>query len=187
MQDESPEESDGSCEMKVVFDAQTFLRQRAGGISRVFTELIRGFDEDNSLEVEVRLPFQTTNNALLSASLPHRGLRTTPDWLPRGLLYAPAWLRGRRIQGVPDVVHRTYYSKRFLGAPSGAVQVTTIYDMIPELFAGTEGFTSSHLAKRQYVESCDLVICISESTRQDMTEVYGDIAHRTVVVRVKRN
>ncbi len=86
------------------------------------------------------------------------------------------------MNGDVDLVHHTYYSKRFLGAPQGVRQVTTVYDMIPELFAGTVGFTATHLAKRSYVESCDLVICISESTRQDMIEVYGDIAQRTVVV-----
>jgi glycosyltransferase involved in cell wall biosynthesis len=79
-------------------------------------------------------------------------------------------------------VHHTYYGARFLGAPAGVRQVTTVYDMIPELFAGTDSFTGSHLAKRQYVEACELVICISESTRQDMVSVYGDIARNVRVI-----
>ena len=174
--------TDWSDGMKVAIDAQTFLRQRTGGISRLFTDLIREFDEDGSLGVSAVLPFRITNNALLPAAIPRRGLRTTPEWLPRGLLYGPAWIRGRRIKGEPDVVHHTYYSRRFLGAPPGATQVTTVYDMIPELFAGTKGFTATHLAKRAYVEASDLVICISESTRQDMEQVFGDVAQESVVI-----
>jgi glycosyltransferase involved in cell wall biosynthesis len=84
--------------------------------------------------------------------------------------------------GDPDIVHHTYYSARFLGRTGRAKHVTTVCDMIPELFAGTEQFTATHLQKRQYVEECDLVICISESTRQDMVETYGDIARNVRVI-----
>lgn len=170
------------CSMEVYYDPQTFLRQRAGGISRLFTDLIREYDETPELDVEAVLPFRLSNNTIAARELPHRRIRSTPAWLPRGVLYAPWWLRGSWLPGRCDILHHTYYSHRFLGAPDGARQVTTVYDMIPELFADTEGFTASHLAKRLYVETCDLVICISESTRQDMLEIYGDIAHRTVVV-----
>lgn len=168
--------------MKVHFDPQTFLRQRAGGISRLFTDLIREFDEDPALGVAATLPFRISNNDSAAQDLAHRGIRATPSWLPRGVLYAPWWVRGSRLPEGCDVVHHTYYSRRFLGAPRGVRQVTTVYDMIPELFAGTAHFTSTHLDKRTYVETCDLVICISESTRQDMVSLYGDIARRTVVV-----
>ena len=168
--------------LRVAYDPQIFLRQRAGGVSRLFTELIREFDGDKGLGVNALLPFSTTNNALLTAALPERSFRTTPSWLPRGLLYAPWWVRGPRVGRHLDIVHHTYYGRRFLGAPDGSLQVTTIYDMIPELFSGVQGFTASHLAKREYVRECDLVICISESTRQDLVEVYGYQPERTVVV-----
>jgi glycosyltransferase involved in cell wall biosynthesis len=80
------------------------------------------------------------------------------------------------------VVHHTYYSGRFLGTRRDVKQVTTVYDMIPELFVGTASFTATHLEKREYVETCELVICISESTRQDMVSVYGDIARNVHVI-----
>jgi glycosyltransferase involved in cell wall biosynthesis len=81
-----------------------------------------------------------------------------------------------------DVVHHTYYGARFLRASPGAAKVTTVHDMIPELFAGSEHFTATHLEKRRYVELCDLVICVSESTRRDMVSLYGDIAHKVRVI-----
>ncbi len=168
--------------MKVLFDAQTFMRQRTGGISRLFVDLIREFDTEACLDVQADLSFRLSNNRHAAAGLSHRGLRVTPGWLPRGVLYAPWWLSGAPLAKGYDVVHHTYYSERFLGASAGAAQATTVYDMIPELFAGSEHFTSTHLQKQRYVESCDLVICISESTRRDMVSIYGDIADNVHVI-----
>jgi len=161
--------------MRVFFDAQTFMRQRTGGISRLFTDLIREFDADPSLGVEAQLPFRLSNNQYAARDLAYRGMRVTPAWLPRGVAYAPWWMRGTGPERGNSIVHHTYYSGRFLGS-SKAKQVTTVYDMIPERFAGTDQFTATHLDKRDYVARCDLVICISESTRQDMIAEYGDVA-----------
>lgn len=168
--------------MRVFYDAQTFLRQRTGGISRLFTDLIREFDSHPTLEVEPLLPLKLTNNLYLRNDLPHRGMKVTPSWLPRGALYAPWWLAGSRTKSSPEIVHRTYYSSRFLGVEPSVKQVVTVYDMIPELFADSEHFTATHLAKKQYVQECDLVICISESTREDMESIYGDLAKNVKVI-----
>ena len=168
--------------MQVVFDAQTFMRQRTGGISRLFTDLVREFDGDSSLGVEATLPFRLSNNRHAADGLADRGLSATPAWLPRGVLYAPWWFRGARPASGYDIVHHTYYSGRFLRVEPRSAHVTTVYDMIPELFAGSDHFTATHLQKRHYVEACDLVICISESTRSDMVSVYGDVAANVHVI-----
>ena len=168
--------------MRVSYDPQTFLRQRSGGISRLFTDLIKEFDTDPSLGVEVSLPFKASNNVYLANELSGRGLKSMPNWIPRGALYAPWWVRGAKVHQGLEIVHRTYYSQRFLGAPKHVKQVVTIHDMIPELFADSEYFTATHLAKRNYVKECDLVICISESTRKDLKEIYGDLSNNTVVI-----
>jgi glycosyltransferase involved in cell wall biosynthesis len=166
----------------VCFDPQTFLRQRTGGISRLFTDLVRSFSADPSLGVTAEVSLRLSNNAYLGADLADLGYRTTPGWLPRSVLYGPWWLRGAHYPKTADLVHHTYYSRRFLDPGSSRPQVTTVYDMIPELFAGTEGFTASHLQKREYVAHCDLVICISESTKQDMLDRFGRPRGRVVVV-----
>lgn len=168
--------------MRVSYDPQTFLRQRTGGISRLFVDLIREFDNDSSLNVEATLPLRFSNNFHLEQELPNRRIKSTPGWLPRGALYAPWWLNGKRIQGGAEIVHRTYYSPRFLGTRKQVKQAVTVYDMIPELFADSEYFTATHLAKKRYVQECDLVICISESTKQDMLSIYGDIGKNVVVI-----
>ncbi len=168
--------------VEVCFDSQTFLRQRVGGISRLFTDLVAQFDADPGLGVHAVLPFSVSNNSYARRDLPSRSVAQTPEWLPRGLLYVPHWLRGARFPRAADIVHHTYYSRRFLAKDGRWPQVTTVYDMIPELFAGTSDATATHLQKRDYVATCDLVICISESTRQDMENFYGSIARRTVTI-----
>lgn len=167
---------------RVLYDPQTFLRQRVGGISKFFAELIRQFDDHPELEVEPVLRFHRTNNMHAEATLPYRGVSSSPAWLPRGVLYAPWWITGNRGERDVDVVHHTYYDRRFLTRSSSVARVVTVYDMIPELFAGTEHFTASHLAKREFVESADLVICISEATRDDMVATYGDGGGRVSVI-----
>lgn len=79
-------------------------------------------------------------------------------------------------------MHHTYYDERFLVPLQGALRACTVYDMIPELFRGTRHYTGSHLAKRRFVEMADLIICISESTRRDLLEIYGEPRGKVVVV-----
>ena len=162
--------------MDVLYDAQTFLRQRRGGISRLFSHLISQFDADPGLGVNVSLPFCWSNNAHITNDLPHRRLRKTPSWVPREVLYGAHLLRRSGGSRPVDLVHHTYYSRQFLRDRGRTPQVVTVYDMIPELFAGTPNSTGSHLHKRDYVAACDLVICISDSTRHDMEAVYGSLA-----------
>ena len=168
--------------VRVHYDPQTFMRQRTGGISRLFTDLVASFDADPSLGVEPEITFRLSNNQHAATDLAYRGTRATPHWLPRGAMYAPWWLRGGRGRAGCDLVHHTYYSGRFLGAPSGAKQVTTVYDMIPELFADSGVHTGSHLQKRRYVEECDLVICISESSRRDLESLFGPVPGEVRVI-----
>ena len=159
--------------VKVAFDPQTFLRQRSGGISRLFTDLIAAFDQDPALGIAPELPFTWVNNRHAATDLASRGIKAAPHWLPREVLYAPWILRGLPQAGDAAIVHHTYYSRRFLGSTGKARRACTIYDMIPEKFAGTDWFTGSHLAKLDYVQHSDLVICISESTREDLLEHVG--------------
>lgn len=169
-------------QMRVLYDAQTFLRQRRGGISRLFAQLIAQFDADPGLGVTADLPFRWSNNTHVTNDLTHRALRRPPSWLPREVLYGAHLLRRPGRPSAADLVHHTYYSRQFLQERGHTPQVITVYDMIPELFAGTPEATGTHLQKRDYVSTCDLVICISESTRRDMVEVYGDLAENVVTI-----
>jgi glycosyltransferase involved in cell wall biosynthesis len=54
--------------------------------------------------------------------------------------------------------------------------------MIPEIFAGSDWFTGTHLSKREYVQQSDVIICISQSTRDDLLRIYGDVSAEIFVI-----
>jgi glycosyltransferase involved in cell wall biosynthesis len=80
----------------------------------------------------------------------------------------------RRAARRADILHHTYFHPRFMAGGSRARHVCTVYDMIPELYPESFPTRDPHLAKRRYVANCDMVLCISESARQDLIDVYGD-------------
>jgi glycosyltransferase involved in cell wall biosynthesis len=166
--------------MKVGFDEQVFLAQRRGGISRYVVNLVQSLRADPSLGVEPALGWRFGPNAhAVEAGLG----RTLPVLDPLCDGRAAAVGRGgyylanspaRRAVRKADVLHYTYTHPRFFAPRFRGLRVCTVYDMIPELFPESFPERDPHVAKRRYVESCDVVVCISESTRRDLVRIYGD-------------
>ena len=163
--------------MTVGYDEQVFLAQRRGGISRYFVSLIEQLRAAPDLGLEPvpgwRLaPNEHAAEAGLSRVPP--GLGRVPA-AERAVCYLTNTPARRRAQAT-DVLHHTYYHPRFLAPGSRARHVTTIHDMIPELFPDSFSGPNPHLAKRAYVERSDLIICVSQSARDDLVAVYGTLA-----------
>lgn len=164
--------------MRVRYDNQIFVQQRHGGISRYFVELIRAFQQNAGLGVEPELGWRWTRNAhALEADLG----RPLPLLGAKGVTLRWANRLAHRSQPSADLLHATYYHPRDM--PRGAERplVVTIYDMTPELFPQLFAAGNPHMAKRDYVARASLILCISESTRSDLTAVYGDIEAPVVV------
>ena len=81
----------------------------------------------------------------------------------------------------PNIVHETYYSESAY-APKGARRVITVYDMVSERFPEEFGGSQFTATKKVAVLRADHVLCISESTRRDLIELFGLAAERTSVV-----
>lgn len=80
-----------------------------------------------------------------------------------------------------DIIHETYYSIKPTGL--GKFRVLTVYDMIHELFS--EEFTNDSIttkAKKAAISRADHIICISESTRQDLHRLLEIDKSKTSVV-----
>jgi glycosyltransferase involved in cell wall biosynthesis len=167
--------------VRVAFDEQIFLKQMRGGISRYFVELINAFRSDPDLGVVPELTFDRTWNehALSELAEVRRGrLRRQP----RGEVVRRRLARRFRRSGrQAELVHSTFYDPRYLADSRGAIHVVTVHDMIPELFPDQVSL-EVHEAKRQYVEQADLVVCVSEATREDLSQFYGELAAPVVVV-----
>lgn len=157
--------------MRVGFDQQIFLLQRTGGISRYVVELIRALPAAGVTPV---VPFRTAVSRPAVADL---GLRALPHSRAGRALLPLAARRTRRLR-VP-LLHHTFYDPRFL--TSGVPTVTTVHDMIPELFP-EQVPAGVHLAKDRFVRSAALVIVDSEATRADLLRLYGALSAPVVTV-----
>jgi glycosyltransferase involved in cell wall biosynthesis len=159
--------------VRILYDYQVFSIQRYGGASRYFVELARRIGSSSNCDVDV-------------LALAH--INAYVDTLPRQLV------TGRRMNsrlgrhprftrvfnGIvtsaitrlasPDIVHETYYS-RHRHHPRTVPSVVTVYDMIHERFA--HYFPNSADVwerKAAAIGRAAHVICISESTRQNLLE-----------------
>jgi len=102
--------------------------------------------------------------------------------LPRHVLYAQEIFKRSIELGGVDLVHHTYYDKRFLSRFAGLRRVVTVYDMIPELFRDQIPKHVTHLDKKDFVEQADSIICISSSTKDDLLQTYQRIEVPVTVI-----
>ena len=165
--------------MRVCYDHQIFSMQRTGGISQYFSRLIEYFTKMGDPEVCLAFRFFISEH-LTSASnrfyIPrvkgtHRLCRLLDDYY--------------RVPVSGDLVHSTYYDPKYIHAGDGKPKVVTVHDMIPELLP--EYFRRNpHLAKRDYVDAASRIICISNTTKNDLVSIYNvpddkiDVIHHGV-------
>lgn len=169
--------------LRIAFDQQVFLLQEFGGISRYVCRLGEALSRKPAVEARIFAPLHYNGHL---QGLPH-GL--VYGWrMPRipktarPVFALSALLARRAIRRFrPDIVHETYYSKDAF-APEGARRVITVYDMISERFPAEFAGSQFTDAKRFAISRADHVLCISESTRCDLIELFGIAAERTSVV-----
>ncbi len=172
--------------MRIVFDYQTFSIRQYGGISRYFVELAAALGRMDGVDARVVAPlaaslFLSERRAALRVSgLDVSRFERLPLRVVRGVnrMLFPAAARRAR----PDIVHETFYAP-VRTAPRGARIVTTMHDTIPERLPELFPWVEEHRGRiRAALERADAVICVSESTRRDVAELYGVDPQRMTVV-----
>jgi glycosyltransferase involved in cell wall biosynthesis len=176
--------------MRVLFDHQTFCAQRFGGVPRYFAELADHLARRPSVGVTVAAPWHVSGYLSGSRSMRIVG-SSAPGWLARGSVAAR---RARLLVGTAasyvlartgkyDIVHETGYNHP-LRWPARSRVVTTIHDMLFELFPETFGDIGPLLSaqKRRAAERADHVICVSHQTRADLIRCFGVPESKTSVV-----
>ena len=161
----------------IVFDSQIFALQQFGGISRYVCALAEQLVKRDGVDAQIWAPLHL--NQYL------RALKASANVAVRGL-YLPAIPRlGRALTSLnkvlfpfctmgrrPDIVHETYFS----ATPpytARAARVLTVYDLIHERFP--QSFLPSDPVinnRKLAIARADHLICISESTRRDLLEIY---------------
>jgi glycosyltransferase involved in cell wall biosynthesis len=162
--------------MKLLYDYEIFTRQRYGGISRYFYEVITRLNELKEAEIELFLGinnsgygFEKTLGKKFVKGTRFKGADSFHLLLNvLNKYWFEKFTRGREF----DIFHKTYYSNA--GLNCGAPVISTVHDMThelyPEYFAKADN--TSEL-KRKVAESSEAIICVSESTKQDLKSCFN--------------
>lgn len=173
----------------ISYDHQIFTFQSYGGVSRYFYELCSRINSqsDGALCPSILAPLHV--NQYIKQLAPHQS-RTLCIIKPfrgssralRFINHGASHIRNRIF--APDLVHETYYSQHTV-APKKCPVVLTVYDMVHELF--TQNFKigdSTSKLKRVAVERADHIICISESTKQDLMRLFDTDEKKISVIHL---
>lgn len=169
--------------LRIAFDQQVFLLQEYGGISRYICSLVTHLARLEGVEASIFAPLHYNGHFEALPRTLAKGWRVPLVPKTARPVFALSALLARRAiyRFRPDIVHETYYSANAY-APEGARRVITVYDMISERFPiefASSQFTDT---KKIAVSRANHVLCISESTRRDLIQLFGVAAERTSVV-----
>lgn len=172
--------------MKILFDHQIFTHQSYGGISRYFVRLAQGLLTLGN-QINVVAPFHC-NRYLKDLPQTHvHGIEL--DRFPPRTGHLPMMTNHYLSKLIShsyssEILHETYYSAKPV-SPFVKGRVITVYDMIHEKYAAK--FPPKDPAikyKRMAVERADHIICISNSTKRDLCELFGISDLRVSVVHL---
>jgi glycosyltransferase involved in cell wall biosynthesis len=158
----------------IAYDHQIFSLQEYGGISRYFVELATRMHRQTDFGARVLAPLHF-NRYLRDGSVPlwggyvsRRVVRAGRVFRAVNRLLEPAMLRAL----APALLHRTYFGPA--DRAGGYPLVVTVFDMIHELCP--QDFPAGDPVPRYKLRSvgeADHVICISESTANDVVRMLG--------------
>lgn len=182
--------------MKILYDHQIFTLQNFGGISKCFCEYIKhrpaGVDyeiatiESNNEHLRSsgllpRLkPVSSINRIEFCKKLPFRGNSKLFDLFCLVPWFKPVEKINRRESKKAiksrdyDVFHPTFFDDYYLPYLKGKPFVLTIYDMIPELYPNLFSIGDYQIVKkRKLVQYADIIIAISQHTKDDIVRILG--------------
>jgi glycosyltransferase involved in cell wall biosynthesis len=182
-------------EISVAYDREIFLLQKFGGVSKSFSKNIEVMLQSKELGIQPLLTFSRSSNQHINESPinQNRLLKPARNFLqPRNSLdtlitYGPirSWSSfyagGANPIKRADIGHATYYRPQKYDFKEIKRLAVTIHDFIPE-HLNWNGIRNPHIGKSQLIRKADLVVCISETTRDLLYERYGLIHENVVVV-----
>lgn len=161
--------------MKTLYDYQIFLRQKYGGISRYFFEII----SNNLNKSEIYLfagkyinlydleQFKNNCKSYYGNKIPFLPKSKLPNLFFNKLLFK-SYLKKTRT----DIYHPTYYDN--IDLKTKAKKIITVHDMTHEKYPGNFSKLDNTIKlKKNSVMNADGIICISNSTKKDLLELYS--------------
>jgi len=168
--------------IRIAFDCQKFCVQNRGGITKYFFNLALQFTRQK-INIKVFAPFHC--NAYLQKL--HKSIQTgfyfpfyfasfqeRIFWI--NLLISKILIHQHR----PDIVHETYFSP-YKTTPRGCKTVITVFDMIHDKFPNLYPKLSERKNKAKAIQKANHILCISESTKNDLIALQNVPAERITV------
>ena len=162
--------------MKVLYDFEIFTRQKYGGISRYFYEIITGISRSKNVNIDLFLGLNNTgynfenNNSVIQ----QKGYKIKYADKIHFLFHGINKLIFDKHSKASDynLFHKTYFSD--VGLQYNKNIISTIHDMTHELFPGYFAKSdNTSLLKKKCVEKSDGIICVSETTRNDLINIFN--------------
>lgn len=159
--------------MKIWYSHHIFSTQTYGGVSRYFSELVRYYTQ-HQINCQIVSPLYVNEyiSEISSSGLIGCKIR---KWPKTGRIVSKTndLLSSLLIPNKPDIYHETYFSG-FEGARPQNIKVTTVYDLIHELYPQYFDPRDQVYRKRKLtLERADHIICISENTKKDLLKLYS--------------
>lgn len=160
--------------MRIIFTPDIFKMQQFGGISRYFVRLA---EELHALKQDPRIiaPYHI-NHYLRDSKFSKSGY-----WINQNTPYSSKLMRLWNSVSIqfnlfaerPQIVHSTFF-RQFPPLITNATRIITIFDLIDEFYHHNHphGIYLAKL-KRRAIDEADLVLCISENTKQDLIRHLG--------------
>ncbi len=176
----------------VHFDREIFNLQEFGGVSKSFSSAISVFQREVDLGIEPHLTFSRSSNYHLNQVvpdlLPGRRFLNATSGLSTLLTLGPvrdisSRFAGGAIKREPrgEIFHATYYRPTHAERKAGQKLAITIHDFIPEDLGWT-GLRNPHIGKRALAQKADLIIAVSQTTADEISERYKIEVDRIRVV-----
>ncbi|MBP9120702.1 MAG: glycosyltransferase family 4 protein [Ignavibacterium sp.] len=171
--------------MKVLYDHQCFVQQQFGGVSRYHYQLIKGLNKLD--DVEPKLSLKYSNNFYITEDksfgvkkfFPNNNFyfkRTILDFINRSSTIPDL------KQGDYDIFHPTYFNPYFLNYLNNKPFILTVYDSIHEKYPEIINAIDKTLEhKKLLLSKANLIIAISESTKNDLIQIYNIPAEKIEV------
>jgi glycosyltransferase involved in cell wall biosynthesis len=172
--------------MKILFDHQIFTQQSYGGISRYFVRLAQSLLALGN-QIDVVAPLHC-NRYLKDLPKPHvHGIelyRFPPRTGHLSMMVNHYLSKFISHSYSSEILHETYYSAKPV-FPSAKGRILTVYDMIHEKYNANFSHKDPAIKyKRMAVERADHIICISNSTKRDLCQLFDIPNHQVSVVHL---
>ncbi|MCP4108880.1 MAG: glycosyltransferase family 4 protein, partial [Desulfobacteraceae bacterium] len=176
--------------MKVVVDGVVYQEQSKGGISRIYKEILPIMcDMDESLRIKFLVPKKPKQSFpqhphIKHCHIPELELYLRPNRLWGPLIPRAKWLARRLCtgRGKGQIWHSTHFTMPEIW---DGLQIVTVHDMIYEHFAdlfNTPWDDQFRKQRRACIQKADALICVSETTRQNLQRLHKIDSNSVYVV-----